>query len=81
MSSAHTGATLAYLSVFSSSVKCWVKYCREGPNLQEVHFVAPVRFFWVANTSAGGGELDVVSLQDVAHGVFAEVDGLDRATR
>ena len=84
----HTGATpLVHLSVFSSLVKCRVKYLgcgRERPNLQKVHFAAPVRFLRVGNASAGGGELNVTAFENfghgVTHGVFTETDGLDRAT-
>ena len=47
-----------------------------------MHFVAPVRFLRVGNASAGGGELNVAAFENfgVAYGVFAEMDGLDRAT-
>ena len=82
----HTGATpLAHLSVFSSLVKCQVKYLgcgQERPNLQKVHFVAPVRFLRVGNASAGEGELNMAAFENfgVAYGVIAEMDGLDRAT-
>ena len=40
-------------------------------------------FLTVENASAGGGDLDVATFENfgVAHGVFAEVDGLDRTTR
>ena len=43
-----------------------------------------MRFLRVGNASAGGGELNVAAFEDfghgVAHGVFTEKDGLDRAT-
>ena len=88
---ARTGTmTLAHLScllLIGETVRkvLALKTCcgRERPSLQEVHFVTPMRFRRVGNASADGGGLDVAVFKNfsVAHGVFAEVDGLDRATR